>query len=89
MAAKAAILGLTRAAASELAPSGIRVNAVAPGPTDTDIFTERWRAPGHLAQIPLGRLGTAEEVATSIANLAEETWTTGQVYSPNSGIVIQ
>jgi NAD(P)-dependent dehydrogenase (short-subunit alcohol dehydrogenase family) len=89
VAAKAAILGLTRAAARELAPAGIRVNAVAPGPTDTDMLTERWRVPGYLAQIPLGRFGAAEEVATSIANLAEETWTTGQVYSPNGGIVIQ
>jgi NAD(P)-dependent dehydrogenase (short-subunit alcohol dehydrogenase family) len=89
VAAKAAILGLTRAAARELAPAGIRVNAVAPGPTDTAMLTERWRVPEYLAQIPLGRFGAPEEVATSIVNVAEDTWTTGQVYSPNGGIVIQ
>jgi 2-hydroxycyclohexanecarboxyl-CoA dehydrogenase len=89
VAAKAAILGLTRAAAVELAPAGIRVNSVAPGPTDTAMLTERWRVPGYLAQIPLGRYGSPEELATSIVNVAEDTWTTGQVYSPNGGIVIQ
>jgi NAD(P)-dependent dehydrogenase (short-subunit alcohol dehydrogenase family) len=89
VAAKAAILGLTRAAARELAPSGIRVNTVAPGPTDTDILTEHRRSSGHFAPIPLGRLGTAEEVAMSIVNVAEETCTTGQVYSPNSGIAVR
>jgi NAD(P)-dependent dehydrogenase (short-subunit alcohol dehydrogenase family) len=89
VAAKAAILGLTRAAARELAPSVIRVNAVAPGPTDTGILTEHQRSPGHFAPIRLGRLGTAEEVAMSIVNVAEETCTTGQVYSPNSGIAVR
>src|SRR6202012_619247 len=43
--AKAAVLGLTRAAARELAPDGIRVNSIAPGPTDTAMLTERWRVP--------------------------------------------
>jgi 2-hydroxycyclohexanecarboxyl-CoA dehydrogenase len=89
VAAKAAILGLTRAAARELASAGIRVNSVAPGPTDTALLSERWRVPEYVAQIPLGRFGAPEEVATSIANVAEDTWTTGQVYSPNGGIVIQ
>ncbi len=89
VAAKAAILGLTRAAARELAPAGIRVNSVAPGPTDTAMLTKRWRVPEYLAQIPLGRFGDPEELATSIVNVAEDTWTTGQVYSPNGGIVIQ
>jgi 2-hydroxycyclohexanecarboxyl-CoA dehydrogenase len=89
VAAKSAILGLTRAAAVELAPAGIRVNSVAPGPTDTAMLTERWRVPEYLAQIPLGRFGEPGELATSIVNLAEDTWTTGQVYSPNGGIVIQ
>lgn len=87
--AKAAVLGLTRAAARELAPDGIRVNSVAPGPTDTAMLTDRWRVPEYLAQIPLGRFGTPSEIATAIVNVAEDTWTTGQVYSPNGGIVIQ
>jgi 3-oxoacyl-[acyl-carrier protein] reductase len=87
--AKAAILGLTRAMAHELAPSGIRVNAIAPGPTDTGLLTDRWRAPKYIAAIPLGRLGRPEEVAASIVHLAQSTWTTGQVVSPNGGTVIQ
>jgi 3-oxoacyl-[acyl-carrier protein] reductase len=87
--AKAAILGLTRAMAHELAPSGVRVNAIAPGPTDTGILTDRWRAPKYIAEIPLGRLGRPDELAASIVNLAESTWTTGQVVSPNGGTVIQ
>jgi 3-oxoacyl-[acyl-carrier protein] reductase len=89
VAAKAAILGLTRAAARELAPVGIRVNAVAPGPTDVALDTPGRQDPECLARIPLGRLGTPEEVASAIVNLAEDTWTTGQVYSPNGGTVIQ
>jgi 2-hydroxycyclohexanecarboxyl-CoA dehydrogenase len=86
---KAAILGLTRAMAHELGPWGIRVNAVAPGPTDTAMLTDRWRQPDYLASIPLGRLGRPDELAASIVDLAEATWTTGQVLSPNGGVVIQ
>lgn len=86
--AKAAVLGLTRAMALELAP-GIRVNCVCPGPTDTAMLTERWRTQSYLASIPLGRFGQPEEVAATIVNLAEATWTTGQVVSPNGGVVIQ
>lgn len=90
VAAKAAILGLTRAMAFELGPSGIRVNSVAPGPTDTTMLTERWRADdAYLASIPLGRFGQPGEVAATIVDLAEATWTTGQIVSPNGGIVIQ
>jgi 2-hydroxycyclohexanecarboxyl-CoA dehydrogenase len=87
--AKAGVLGLTRAMALELAPAGIRVNCVCPGPTDTAMLTERWRTESYLASIPLGRFGKPEEVAATIVNLAEATWTTGQVVSPNGGLVIQ
>jgi 3-oxoacyl-[acyl-carrier protein] reductase len=90
VAAKAAVLGLTRAMAMELGASGIRVNSVAPGPTDTAMLTERWRADeAYLASIPLRRFGLPSEVAVTIADLAEATWTTGQIVSPNGGIVIQ
>lgn len=89
VAAKAAVLGLTKAMAKELAPSGIRVNCIAPGPTDTGLLTDRWREGEYLASIPLGRLGRPEEVASAIVSLAEDSWTTGQVYSPNGGVVIQ
>jgi 3-oxoacyl-[acyl-carrier protein] reductase len=71
------------------APDGVRVNAVAPGPTDTDLLTDRWRAPDYLATIPLGRIGQPEEVAAMIVAVAESAWTTGQVVSPNGGVVIQ
>ena len=88
--AKAAILGLTRAMAHELGPAGIRVDSVAPGPTDTAMLTGRWRDDkAYLASIPLGRFGMPSEVAATIVNLAEATWTTGQIVSPNGGIVIQ
>jgi len=89
VAAKAAILGLTRAMAHELAPFGIRVNSIAPGPTDTAMLDGRWRNPEYLASVPLGRFGTPEELASSNVGLAEATWTTGQVLSPNGGVVIQ
>jgi NAD(P)-dependent dehydrogenase (short-subunit alcohol dehydrogenase family) len=87
--AKAGVLGLTRAMALELAPAGIRVNCVCPGPTDTTMLTERWRTEDYLASIPLHRFGKPEEVAATIVSLAEATWTTGQVISPNGGVVIQ
>jgi 2-hydroxycyclohexanecarboxyl-CoA dehydrogenase len=87
--AKAGVLGLTRAMALELAPAGIRVNCVCPGPTDTAMLTERWRTEPYLASIPLHRFGKPEEVAATIVSLAEATWTTGQVVSPNGGVVIQ
>src|SRR5215831_10506479 len=78
--AKAAVLGLT---------PGVRVNCVCPGPTDTAMLTERWRTESYLASIPLGRFGQPAEVAATIVDLAEATWTTGQVVSPNGGVVIQ
>ena len=79
-AAKGALLALTRGAAIELAPLGIRVNAVAPGFTETPLVTA-WLAGqddpeaarrGATAAIPQGRLGTPEEVASAIAFLASD-----------------
>jgi 2-hydroxycyclohexanecarboxyl-CoA dehydrogenase len=89
VAAKAAIHGLTRAMAHELAADGVRVNAVAPGPTDTALLTDRWRTPAYVASIPMGRIGRPSEVADVIVAVAEATWMTGQVVSPNGGVVIQ
>jgi NAD(P)-dependent dehydrogenase (short-subunit alcohol dehydrogenase family) len=77
-AAKGALLSLTRAAAVELAPAGIRVNAVAPGMTRTPLFEAWAEAEGEavvaraLAGIPQGRFGTPEEVAAAIAFLASD-----------------
>jgi 2-hydroxycyclohexanecarboxyl-CoA dehydrogenase len=87
--AKSAILGLTRSLARELAPWSIRVNCVAPGPVDTPMLSSQYRSPEYLASLPLGRLGTPDEIADAIVFLAEAPWTTGQVLSPNGGAVIQ
>jgi NAD(P)-dependent dehydrogenase (short-subunit alcohol dehydrogenase family) len=88
--AKAAVLGFTRAMAHELGPHGIRVNSIAPGPTDTPMLTDRYRASAeYRSRLPLGRFGSPAELATAIADVAGQTWTTGQIISPNGGIVIQ
>ncbi|MGN6380373.1 MAG: SDR family NAD(P)-dependent oxidoreductase [Gaiellales bacterium] len=89
-AAKGAVLGLTKSLAAELAGAGVRVNAVAPGATDTALLTDLWRTPEYLDSLPLRRLSTPAEIAASIAFLASEgaSYITGQVLSPNSGAVI-
>lgn len=79
-AAKAAVRSLARSLSAELAPRGIRVNAVAPGPIETPIFGRMGIAPDavqqtkdHLAAIvPIGRMGRAEEVAAAVAFLAAD-----------------
>jgi NAD(P)-dependent dehydrogenase (short-subunit alcohol dehydrogenase family) len=90
-AAKGAIIGFTRALGAELAPRGIRVNSVAPGPTDTPLIEadSPWRAPDYLATLPLRRLVRPEEVAGAVLFLLdEEANFVGQVISPNAGAVI-
>jgi NAD(P)-dependent dehydrogenase (short-subunit alcohol dehydrogenase family) len=90
-AAKGAIIGFTRALGAELAPRGIRVNSVAPGPTDTPLIAadSPWRAPDYLATLPLRRLVRPEEVAGAVLFLLEEEANfVGQVISPNAGAVI-
>lgn len=88
VAAKAAVIGLSRSLARELAPE-IRVNVVAPGPVDTPLLPDRDRQPQYTATIPLRRIGRPEEIAEAIVHVAGATFTTGQVYSPNGGTVIQ
>jgi 3-oxoacyl-[acyl-carrier protein] reductase len=90
VATKCAIIGLTKALAREVAPRGIRVNAVAPGPTDTRILSDEERTPRYAAGIPLQRLGRPADIAATIAFLcsADAEWYTGQVISPNGGAVI-
>jgi len=90
-AAKGAIIGLARSLAAEVAPSGVRVNVVAPGPTDTPLLAEDspWRAPEYLATLPLRRLVQPDEVARCVAFLVEEgTFCVGEVLNPNAGAVI-
>lgn len=91
-AAKAGLIGMTRALAKEVAPSGIQVNCVAPGVVDTDMMTdfsmEDRRALAE--ETPLGRLGTPEDIARAVWFLAspDADFMTGQVLSPNGGFVI-
>jgi NAD(P)-dependent dehydrogenase (short-subunit alcohol dehydrogenase family) len=86
---KAAIIGLTRAAAIENAAAGVRVNAVAPGPIDTPLF-DRFDS-GFREQastmLPQGRIGTAEEVAALVAFLIsdEAPFITGAVFPIDGG----
>lgn len=88
-AAKGGVNAFTKALAKELAPSGITVNAVAPGAVDTDMIEHLDTEERHALQeeIPLGRLGTPEEVASLVYYLAllESGYVTGQVISPNGG----
>ena len=86
---KAAILGLTRAAAVESAKEGVRVNAIVPGPVETALFA---RFPDEFRDgvegfIPQGRLGTAEEVAALVAFLLsdEAPFMTGGAYAIDGG----
>jgi len=90
-AAKAAVDALTRHWAVELGPRGIIVNAVAPGPVDTDMNASWLRTNDGQAMMkaasPLGRVGTAEDIAGVIAFLtgAGSQWTTGQVVDASGG----
>ncbi len=88
--AKAGLIGLTKAVARELAPRGITVNAVAPGYVETDMTRDLGdkAREAMLAGIPLGRAGTAEEVAAAVAFLVSDgaAYITGQVIGVNGGM---
>lgn len=88
-ASKAALIGLTRSLALELGPSGIRVNCVAPGVIDTDMnaMHNAETMQELAAETPLGRIGTAAEVADSILYLCTEraSFITGQVLGVTGG----
>jgi 2-hydroxycyclohexanecarboxyl-CoA dehydrogenase len=88
-AAKGAIVGLTKALALELAPY-VRVNSVAPGPTDTPLLGDLWRGEDYLRTLPVPRLATPREIGETVAFLAgdDAAFITAQVVSPNSGTVI-
>ncbi len=91
-AAKAAVIGLSKALAQEVAPCGIRVNCVAPGAIDTDMlqtFTKEEKE-DICSQTPLGRLGTPQDVANTVAFLVskEASFFTGQILSPNGGYIL-
>jgi len=91
-AAKAGIIGMTKSMARELSRRGVMVNAVAPGPIDTDLvlnLSPEWRR-AKLSELPLGRFGTPEDVAETVAFLASPAAAlyAGQTLGPNSGDVM-
>ncbi|MGN0971169.1 MAG: elongation factor P 5-aminopentanone reductase [Aristaeellaceae bacterium] len=91
-AAKAALIGMTKALAKEVGPSGVRVNCVSPGVIDTDMNAELTQADlAALAEeTPLGRIGRAEEVANAALYLCGEgaSFITGQVLGVSGGLVV-
>ena len=91
VASKHAVEGLTKAAALEGAADGVRVNAVAPGPVDTELLNRftgtAERKAGAAATVPMKRLGTPEEIAQAIVFLASDKadYLTGQIIGVNGG----
>lgn len=91
-AAKAGIIGLTKSLAREVSDKGVRVNAVAPGPINTELvlgLSEEWRR-NKAAELPLGRFGEPHEVAETVAFLVSDgaALYVGQTLGPNSGDVM-
>ena len=90
-ASKGGLIAFTKALAKEMGPSGITVNAVAPGAVQTDMLHHL--SPEDLAMLaeetPVGRLGTPEEIASVVAFLAlpSSSFLTGQIISPNGGLI--
>ena len=86
-ASKAGLIGLTKSVAKELAPKGIRCNAVAPGFIATDMTSSQTENP-LLKLVPLGRMGKPEEVAEAVAYLAAASYVTGEVLRVDGGIAM-
>ena len=90
---KAAVIGLTKAVAADYVAAGIRCNAICPGTVESPSLEGRMRAQGDyetaraafIARQPMGRLGTAEEIADLAVYLAGATYTTGQAYAIDGG----
>jgi NAD(P)-dependent dehydrogenase (short-subunit alcohol dehydrogenase family) len=90
---KAAVHQLVRVAAAEMGRHGIRVNAIAPGCTDTPMFAVTDQLPGYRELVSdraaLGRVGTADEIAQAIVALLELDWVTGHVLVADGGITLR
>jgi NAD(P)-dependent dehydrogenase (short-subunit alcohol dehydrogenase family) len=88
---KHAVEGITKSVALEIAKSGIRVNGVAPGPTDTGMLTRFTGKPENkaalVAGVPMGRLGLSEELANAIVFIAsdEASFITGHILNVDGG----
>ena len=90
VATKGAVEQFSHVLDKELGPKKITVNVVSPGPTDTAILSDAERTSDYIGTIPLQRLGTPPDIASAVWFLAspESSWTTGQILSPNGGVVI-
>lgn len=86
-ASKAGLIGLTKSIAKELAPKGIRCNAIAPGFIQTDMTSDQADSP-LLAMIPLGSMGKPEDVAQAAVYLATANYVTGEVLRVDGGIAM-
>lgn len=93
---KAAVIGLTKSVAAEYVAQGIRCNAICPGTVETPSLEDRLKSTGDyntarqnfIDGLPMGRLGTAEEVAELVLYVAGATYTTGQAYNIDGGWTI-
>ena len=85
------MVALTQVAALELAPHRVTVNAIAPGPVDTNLTAPLFSMPGareeFLRHVPLGRMGRADDIAQAILFLSSEAaeWVTGQCFYVDGG----
>ena len=86
-ASKAGLIGLTKSVAKELAPKGIRCNAIAPGFIATDMTGNQTENP-LLKMIPLGKMGETEDIADAVAYLATAKYVTGEVLRVDGGIAM-